>query len=205
MPGATRRRGRSRADLRDGLIAAAVELLLTHGYRHFHMTDVAVATGVSRQTVYNEFGDKEQLAQAVLLHRTAGFLNEIDSAMQRADASRDGVRDAVLAALRHAEREPLVVALVTGGAGGAASDLLPFLADRHAGPVLRAATDSVEHHLQRLWPGADRGFVAAAVVRLTVSHMLLPTTTPDTAAGEVADLAIAVLRAGGATIEEEPT
>ncbi len=30
----------------------------------------------------------------------------------------------------------------------AASGLLPFLADRHAGPVLRAATDSVGHHLQ---------------------------------------------------------
>lgn len=203
MTDVTPGRSRARAGLREGLIAAASDLLLTHGYRRFRVTDVAATVGVSRQTVYNEFGDKEQLAQAVLLHRTAGFLDEIDSAMQRADATRDGVRDAVLAALRHAEREPLVVALVTGGAGGAASDLLPFLADRHAGPVLRAATDSVGHHLQRLWPGTDHSMVAAAVVRLAVSHMLLPTGTPDAAATEVADLAITVLRGGGTTSEEE--
>lgn len=206
MTGVTPSRSRARAGLRDDLIAAASDLLLTHGYRRLRITDVAATAGVSRQTVYNEFGDKEQLAQAVLLHRTAGFLDEIDGALARAEATRDGVRGAVLAALRHAEREPLVVALVTGGAGGAASDLLPFLADRHAGPVLRAATDSVEYHLQRLWPERDHGrvsLVAAAVVRLAVSHMLLPTSTPETAATEVANLTIAVLRSGGATTEEE--
>ncbi len=185
--------------LRSRLLATASDLLLARGYRRLRMTDVAAAAGVSRQTLYNELGDKEQLVGAVLLHRTAEFLDEIDSAMRRADATRDGVRAAVLAALRHAEREPLVVALVSG----AASDLLPFLADRHAGPVLHAVTDSVDHHLQRLWPGSEHRAVATAVVRLAVSHMLLPTTTPDVAATEVADVAIAVLRDGGESIEKE--
>lgn len=194
MSEVTRFAVRVKVDLRESLLGAAAELLAANGYRGLRMVDVGAAAGVSRQTVYNEFGDKEQLAQAVLLRCTAEFLTAIDSAMQDAVGPRDGLRAGALAALEHAEREPLIIALVTGGSAGAAGDLLPFLADRHAEPVLDTAAEHVSRHLRRLAPDGDHQLVATAVVRLVVSHMLLPTASVVDAAAEVADVAVAALR-----------
>lgn len=187
---------RTTTGLRETLLDAATELLAARGYRGLRMAEVAAGAGVSRQTVYNEFGDKEGLAQAALLHCTAGFLTAIDAAMGDANAAEPALRSGARVALEHAEADPLIVALVTGGRSGAATDLLAFLADRHAEPVLRAATDTVAGHLERLrsdTPPSTIGTVATAVVRLAISHMLLPTSPPSAAAVEIADLGTAVL------------
>lgn len=178
---------------RSSVLEAATGLLAARGYRGLRMGEVAVAAGVSRQTVYNEFGDKEGLAQAVLLQCTAGFLADIDEAMNAAHRVGPAIRAGVRAALDHAEADPLIVALVTGGRSGAATDLLAFLADRHAEPVLAAATDAVTAHLQRLCPAGSHRPVATAAVRLAISHMLLPTSPPATAADEVTAVVTAAL------------
>ncbi|CUU55446.1 DNA-binding transcriptional regulator, AcrR family [Parafrankia irregularis] len=47
-------------------MAAALELFVRQGYASTTLEDVAAATPVSRQTIYNHFGDKETLFLAVI-------------------------------------------------------------------------------------------------------------------------------------------
>jgi TetR/AcrR family transcriptional regulator, mexJK operon transcriptional repressor len=53
-PGRTERK-------RTAITEAATELFLRDGYRGTSMEDIATAAGVSKQTVYKQFADKEQL------------------------------------------------------------------------------------------------------------------------------------------------
>ena len=46
---------------RDAIVEAATEIFLRNGYRGTSMDDIAAAAGVSKQTVYSHFADKEAL------------------------------------------------------------------------------------------------------------------------------------------------
>jgi TetR/AcrR family transcriptional repressor of mexJK operon len=56
---------------RQAITAAATTLFLRDGYRDTSMDAVAAAAAVSKQTVYKQFADKEQLFRAVVLEVTA--------------------------------------------------------------------------------------------------------------------------------------
>ena len=51
---------------REAIMAAAFDVFARQGYAATSLDDIATATGVSRQTVYNHFGDKERLFLAVV-------------------------------------------------------------------------------------------------------------------------------------------
>jgi TetR/AcrR family transcriptional repressor of mexJK operon len=62
--------GRS-ARKRQAIMAAATALFLRDGYRNTSMDQVAADAGVSKQTVYKQFADKEQLFRDIVLGVTA--------------------------------------------------------------------------------------------------------------------------------------
>lgn len=75
-PGGSRRS----ADAREAIVRAATELFLAHGYQAAGTDRIAAVAGVSKQTVYNQFGDKEKLFAAVVLGVTAtaeAFADEV--------------------------------------------------------------------------------------------------------------------------------
>ncbi|HEY8374811.1 MAG TPA: TetR family transcriptional regulator [Pseudonocardiaceae bacterium] len=185
---------RVRGSLREELLDAAAELLAERGFHGLRMAEVARVVGVSRQTVHNEFGTKEALAQAVALRTTAGFLEEVDACLRAAPDLVSGVRDAVGHVLRHAGENRLVAAIL---GTPEAQDLLPFLTTRGE-PVLRPATEALAVHLRRYRPdlAPERAAtVAEVLVRLTLSHLVLPGTTPERAADTVAEVVAAMLDA----------
>ncbi|MBV8085816.1 MAG: helix-turn-helix transcriptional regulator, partial [Chloroflexi bacterium] len=51
---------------RRAIVEAATTLFLRHGYAGTSMDQVAALAGVSKQTVYKQFADKERLFQAVV-------------------------------------------------------------------------------------------------------------------------------------------
>jgi AcrR family transcriptional regulator len=178
--------------LRECLLAVAAEELAENGFSGLRMADVASRVGVSRQTVYNEFRNKEGLVQAVALHRTAEYLAGVEQRLVEAANPFDGLRDALAFMLEQAARDRLVTSVVTGAD---AEDLLPFLTTRGL-PVLLPATDLLARHLGRQWPGlpAERvGRVAETIVRLALSHLLLPNGTPAQAVDAMLEVARAVL------------
>ncbi|WP_156747021.1 TetR/AcrR family transcriptional regulator, partial [Mycobacterium sp. E2733] len=55
----------SRVLLRDSVLDAMRELLGSRDWSAITLSDVARAAGISRQTIYNEFGSRQGLAQGV--------------------------------------------------------------------------------------------------------------------------------------------
>lgn len=159
---------------RDALLDAAYDAAVRGDWARARMADVAAAAGVSRQTLYNEFGSKDALAQALALREAERFLVGIEAAVAAADPGLPAVAvaAAVTFALEMAADNPLVKAVLTDDAGG----LLPFITTR-AEPLLHTARGSIATYLTGHWPDLPRGEVdqvAEAVVRLTVSYLVLP-------------------------------
>ena len=57
----------SRALLRDSILDAMREELLSKDWSAVTLSDVARTAGISRQTIYNEFGSRQGLAQGYAL------------------------------------------------------------------------------------------------------------------------------------------
>src|SRR3954471_22891041 len=137
--------------LRDDLLDAAGELIIERGFRRVRMQDVADAVGVSRQTVYNEFGDKWRLAQALTLRENDRYLDAVDEPLNRHDDLYAAVAAAVAYTLGTAADDPLKKAILTGPGS---EDLLPLMTT-HAEPVLFAAKRRIVAHVMRQWPSLD--------------------------------------------------
>src|SRR5699024_1068327 len=99
--------------------------------------------GVSRQTVYNEFGNKAELVQAVALQTLAEFTEGIQHCLDSSEDLLSGVYAATTYTIEHARNNRLVAAALGTETG---EDLLPLLTTRGQ-PVLRAASDLAEAHL----------------------------------------------------------
>ena len=166
--------------LRDTLLDAAADLFTTRGFRGLRMEDVGAAAGVSRRTVYNEFGDKLGLARAVLLRHTERFLDGIDDRLARHDDLQTAVAAAVTYTLSAAADDPLLKAALTGDGN---EGMLPLLTTQ-AEPQLLAARSRIVAHVCRQWPQLPRADIAEvtdAVIRLTMSYMMMPTDPPPQA------------------------
>ncbi len=179
---------RAREDLRADALDVAEEMVVADGPRALSMRELATRTGVSRQTLYSEFGDRAGVASALVLRATDRFLDRMETALAGEDDLYAAWAAMVGAALSEAGENPLVKALITGE-----SEL--FGAD--AGPMVDAATDRAVTNMARHWPDLDPGEVALAAetaTRLTVSHLVLPRHPPDTVAHQVATVVTRILR-----------
>ena len=179
---------RTKASLREALLDAAADLLPDRGHAGLRMADVAAKAGVSRQTVYNEFGNKAALTQAVALRTAAEFLDGIRQRFETADGLLAGIHHAVVYTIEHARENRLVAAALGTEAG---EDLLPLLTSRGE-PILTAAADLAAEQYRELEPGLSAGaaaLLAETAVRLSLSHLVLPTHS----ATEAADAVTAVL------------
>ncbi|CAM3783589.1 TetR family transcriptional regulator [Kibdelosporangium persicum] len=185
---------RVRLSLRETLLDAAAELLAERGFAGLRMIDVATSAGVSRQTVYNEFGSKSALVDAVALRTVAEFLSGSEERWRATEDLASGLHATVEHTVRHG-RENRLVASVLGGAQ--AEDLLPFLTTR-AEPVFRPAIEQTVRNLAERVPALPpepAALIAETVVRLAVSHMLLPGGTPSEAADAVCAVVLPAIEA----------
>src|SRR3954467_6796789 len=66
---------------RDALLAAAYDAAVSGDWARTRMLDVARAAGVSRQTLYNEFGSKDALAQAMAMREIEQFIEGPERAL----------------------------------------------------------------------------------------------------------------------------
>lgn len=184
-----------RRELRSRALAAAAQLALEHGWDRVRMGGVATAVGVSRPTLYKEFGDKEGLGQALVQEETERFLVGVSAALAEHDADPPAaIRAAVRFTLEEADRSPLLRAVLTSTRDDAVG-LLPLLTTRSA-PLLDSArsvvVDWLAEHYAEVAP-QDRYEAADAVVRLVVSHLVVPAATPAQTAEHLARIALRYL------------
>jgi AcrR family transcriptional regulator len=149
------------------------------------MADVAAAAGVSRQTLYNEFGSRQALVEEYVRGEIEGLLAEVETEVRaKADDPRRALEAAFELFLRLASDEPVVQIIVADTEGG---ELIQLLTS-----VGRAvATDRVARLVVDVWPqvsAADAAVLAETLVRLAISHALLPTDEPQRTAEGVTRL-----------------
>ncbi|MFD8571897.1 TetR/AcrR family transcriptional regulator [Streptomyces sp. NPDC057694] len=94
---------------RESLLDAAYTALARRPWGGVRMVDVAAVAGVSRQTLYNEFGSKEGLARALVRREADAYLAGVDRALK--EGGLDAVAEWTVTAAR---RNPLVRAALTG-------------------------------------------------------------------------------------------
>ena len=123
--------------LRDTLFGAARDQLQERAWSEITMSDIAGAAGVSRQTLYKEFGSRDEFAQAFVIHIGERFLDEVDTAVrEHLDDPRAAIGAALETFLRTAGEDPLVRLLLgDDGTGG----MLPFVTTQGM-PVVQWAT-----------------------------------------------------------------
>jgi len=181
---------------RERLIAQAAELTRAGGWQAITMAKLADRVGVSRQTVYNEIGSKRQLAEAMIMHELEVFLQAVDAAFEENPDDLGGaIREASARVLEMAAANPLLHAVLSAS-HVAESDLLPLLTTQ-VEPLIEAAHGLVRRHLDTYDHGLDEdriGPLVDMVIRLVLSHVTAPSTSPQETADNIAWIAERVLR-----------
>ncbi|MET8200457.1 TetR family transcriptional regulator [Micromonospora taraxaci] len=178
--------------VRDSIVDAARALTVATGWDGVRMGAVAGAAGVSRQTVYNEFGSKAGLAEALARREVDTFVGDVRAALLAHGADvRAGAYAAIAHTLTTAAENPLVKAILSSARGGS-DELLPYLTTRAEVVLTEASGALIDWACDHL-PGADQptlAFAADTIVRLVVSHIVLPRSPIDQTARTLADLAV---------------
>ncbi len=176
--------------LRDTLLDAARNLLGDRPWAQISMAEVARAAGVSRQTLYKEFGSRDEFAQAFVIREGARFLDAVERAIElHLDDPRAAVAAGLEVFLSAAAEDPLVALLLADdGTGG----MLPLITTQSR-PVLLWASARLSDAMRAGWPHADDEDVellADTFVRLAISYVTMPRDSPrETAAAATALLA----------------
>ena len=172
--------------LRDTLYDAARRELEHRGWSEVTMAHIAAAAGVSRQTLYKEFGSRDEFAQAFVLREADGFIRAVESAL---DAHLDDPKAALTAAfglfLAAAAEDPLIRAAIAGE-----SELLPFVTTQGRTLVERAA-ERLCLAMKARWPQAaahDAALLAECLVRLAISYATLPIDPAGMTASSITEL-----------------
>jgi AcrR family transcriptional regulator len=150
------------------------------------MVDVAAAAGVSRQTLYNEFGSKDALARALAERESQRFIDGTNRFIDEVHPGRpvEAIAAATEWTIREASDNVLLKAVLTDDT----HDLLPFLTTRGE-VVIGAARRNIESYWLSHWPELPREdveLVSEMVARLTISYLVLPSDGPDGSAEAIA-------------------
>lgn len=160
--------------LRTAVLDAMRELLFDRDWSKITLGDVAAAAGISRQTLYNEFGSRSGLAQAYALRLASDLVDHVDSAIAAniGDATA-ALQEGLAGFFRDAALDPLVRSLV---AGEVKLDLLRLIT-LDAEPLIDHATARLSLVFQRSWVAAtpdEADVLAHTMVRLALSYIPTP-------------------------------
>jgi AcrR family transcriptional regulator len=174
--------------LRNTLLDAACEQLHDHRWADVTMAHIARAAGVSRQTLYKEFGSRDEFAQVLVMREVDRFLLAVEGAVT---AHLDDPASALAAAfdifLHAAAENPLVHTIVHGDG---AEELLALFTTQGQ-PLVERATEQLTDVLLQSWPQIARRDVqllSECLVRLAISYAALPTGPASMTAASIATL-----------------
>jgi AcrR family transcriptional regulator len=174
--------------LRATVFGAARDELQQRNWSDITMSDIAGAAGVSRQTLYKEFGNRDELGQAFVIHEGERFLDGVEAAVrEHLDDPRAAVGAALEAFLRTAAEDQMIgILLRDDGTGG----MLPFVTTQGM-PVVQWATARLTGVIEEGWskaPAKDVRLLAESLVRLAISYITAPSGPPEETAAAAVDL-----------------
>jgi AcrR family transcriptional regulator len=172
--------------MRTTILDALHDLLLAKTWSTVNMADVATAAGISRQTLYKEFGTRKGLAQGYALRLTDSFVSAVEDAVYANEGdSRRTLKVAFTQFFGRSASDPMVLSMLTGDPP---PDLLR-LVTTESGILIEHAAFRLAETFRRSWlhaspRGAD--VLGRAVVRLALSYVSMP---PENSADVASDLA----------------
>jgi AcrR family transcriptional regulator len=174
--------------LRDTLFDAARDALQQRAWADITMADVARAAGVSRQTLYKEFGTRDEFSQAFVIREGERFLDAVEQAVrEHLDDPSAAVAAALEVFLESASEDALMrILLSDDGTGG----MLPLVTTQSM-PVVTWASARIAAVMREGWPSAsehDAQLLAETLVRLAISYVTVPKGTPRATAADAAAL-----------------
>jgi AcrR family transcriptional regulator len=185
-------RERVREQLHAAILDAAREQAIERGWRNVRMGDVAAAVGVSRQTLYAEFQNKDTLAEALAVRELQRLLVSLSNELDEFDGSLyDVVRAGVVFVVREADANPMLHAALTG-ARPADNELLPLLL-KSVEPILKAAHEILVAFALGRFPELDPKDLNVAIdalIRLVVSYLVLPVNDHEEIGRRVATVTV---------------
>lgn len=176
--------------LRESVLGAVDELVNAKGWAATSVATVARAAGVSRQTVYKEFGSRQSIAEAYVLRRLDAALDEVDANMRGNDDLETGLTNAVTKFFDLVDA-PLVQTVLAGGV--TSPDLIRLIDVTN----LRA-TERLAALLQEIRPGipdSDATVFGDTIARVCAAHAFAPTLDRDEATRRVVRLMLVLLAA----------
>ncbi|MDT9688263.1 TetR/AcrR family transcriptional regulator [Streptomyces sp. P9(2023)] len=190
---------------REALLNAALAALTVLPWSAVRMVDIASAAGVSRQTLYNEFGSKEGLARALVRREADAYLQGVERVLAApAGTPRRNLAAVAEWTVSEACTRPVLRALLTGCWGERLPTPRPARAGSRASavPAQRRADAGVPSPADLLGLARDRAATALhdgegdvrhdceVVLRLALSYVVAPTpvvTPPGGPDGQWAD------------------
>jgi AcrR family transcriptional regulator len=174
--------------LRNTLLDAACHELQSRHWADITMADIAVAAGVSRQTLYKEFGSREEFAQVLVLREAESFLDAVEQAVgKHLDDPSKALAAAFDLFLTAAAENPLLRAIVIEEG---AEELLALLTV-HGKPLVERAADRLTDVMIAGWPlmrRRDAELLGDVLVRLAISYAALPSGPASATAAAVSSL-----------------
>jgi AcrR family transcriptional regulator len=183
-----------RRQVRERVLTTAHRHTVERGWERVRVGEVAVDSGVSRPTLYREFGNKDGLGEALMTREAERFFAAIADALAEHDEVAPAVAAATRLTLEQAGENPLLRAVLTGSRSGDAG-LLPFLTSRSEA-IRESARALLATWLEQRRPDLLPSTVEEtvdAVVRLVISHVVAPALDPVEVGQRVSHLVMALL------------
>lgn len=171
--------------VRERLLRAALEVAAVHGIARLSVGDVARAAGLSRQTLYKHFANKQALIAEVVAEEARAMIEAVVAAANAEPRARAALEAGLLAALRLSRDHPLLDRLVRTEP----ESLIPLLVSESSASLLlvrRAVTVVLAERFPALGD-VDLRRLADMVARLLVSYAVsAPDDPPEVVAAAAA-------------------
>lgn len=173
---------------RVAIFTALREVLIEKPWRSMTLEEVAQRAGVSRQTIYNDFGSRAGLARAYAFEVADAFCDMADTDLEaHTDDPVAGLEAALRTFLDGTTGDPLIRRIQEGDAH---PDLLR-LVTTDSGPLVAHIADRLTSSVARIWPVVDPvsgTALARTIARLGISYVAMPPETEDDVAAGLARL-----------------
>ncbi|WP_042789367.1 TetR/AcrR family transcriptional regulator [Mycobacteroides abscessus] len=178
----------ARALLRESVLDALGDLLRQRDWSAVTMSDVSRRAGVSRQTLYNEFGSRQGLAQGYALRLAHRLVDAVGDAIYANVGDIHGALHSGFAGFfAESAADPMVISLLTGEAK---PELMRIVTVDSALIVVPASARLTESFMNS-WVAAsqeDASILARSIVRLAISYVSMPPESDHDVALDMARL-----------------
>jgi AcrR family transcriptional regulator len=170
-------RDRVQSLVRSSILDVAWERAAEVSWSQVRMADLADEVGVSRQTIYNEFGSKDDLVLALFEREKDRFLAGFEQQMTAGAHFDAAMRASIMWLLDEVLEHRVLSRMVADARAGSTDGLIPLLTV-HSDAIIKPVREQVVQMLMERWPKLDREAAQVSTehtVRFILGQLVTPT------------------------------